>query len=68
MLISPTVAGNLLYLGDTNLVEVPSFNTINGCPVPPYPLAGIRDAVSGIVNGNIIICGGKCVMIITITI
>ena len=64
----PPVAGNLMYLGDTDLVEVPSFQTAPDCPVPPYPVAGVGDAVSGIVNGKVTICGGKCVIIsITIT-
>ena len=58
-----------MYLGDTNMVEVPSFHPVYDCPVPPYPLAGVNGAVSGIVTGKIIICGGKVVIIIiTITI
>ena len=44
-------------------MKVPSFQPATDCPVPPYPLAGVHLAVSGIVNDTVIICGGKCVII-----
>ena len=54
--------GNILYLSDTKMVMLPSFQAVQGCSVPPYPVTSLRYyAVSGIVNGKLIICGGKLI-------
>jgi len=49
-----------LYLGDTRLVEVPSFQPVESCSIPPIPTSRFQlyEAVSGIVHGKILVCGG----------
>ena len=51
---------DLLYLGDSNIVELPSFSPVTSCSVKPHPVSGLRYAVTGIVDGEIMVCGGQC--------
>ena len=50
-------SSGLLYLG-TKTVQMPNFTVKSNCPTQPYPVAGVAYAVTGIVNGAVMTCGG----------
>lgn len=49
----------MLFLSDSKVVSVPSFQAVAGCPLPPYPEGEVYSAVTGIVNNRLFVCGGK---------
>ena len=48
-------AGDGVY----RLLELPSFQPVLDCSIPPNPAEQLQEAVAGIVNGKIIVCGGN---------
>ena len=46
-----------LYLSDTHILQLPSF-TRASCRISPYPVYGVSDAVAGVVDSKLHICGG----------
>ena len=50
-------SSGLLYLG-TMTVQMPYFTVKSNCPTQPYPVARVTWAVTGIVNGAVMTCGG----------
>ena len=52
-----STSGNLIYLSDKEILEVPSF-TPSTCKVDPYPEGDLQWAVSGLVNSSLMVCGG----------
>ena len=61
MLFTP----DLLYLG-SKTVELPSFSPLPGCTAPPHPVQGLRRAVTAVVEGRVITCGGELDILSTI--
>ena len=53
---------DLLYLNSSLILELPSFSPSN-CNVPAHPEGVVQAAISGLVNGNIMICGGEANLI-----
>jgi len=49
---------DLLYFGDT-IVELPSFEPFTKCKVAPHPVKDLGVAVTGLLDGKVITCGGK---------
>ena len=41
------------------MAELPSFTVKSDCDVPPHPLEGLKYAVTGIVDGKVMTCGGE---------
>ena len=54
-----SLSADLLYLGNSLTVELPSFSPYTSCSVQEYPLAGLSYAVSAIVGGEVMVCGGQ---------
>ena len=54
-----SLSADLLYLGNSLTVELPSFSPYTSCSVKEYPLAGLSYAVSAIVGGEVMVCGGQ---------
>ena len=50
-------SSGLLYLG-TMTVQMPNFTVKSNCPTQPYPVARVTNAVTGVVNGAVMTCGG----------
>jgi len=53
------VSPSLLYLGSKTL-QLPSFSPLPGCTAPPHPDANcnVEYAVTGLVGGKVLACGG----------
>ena len=49
---------DLLYFGDT-IVELPSFEPFTKCKVAPHPVKDLGVAVTGLLDGKVITCGGE---------
>ena len=50
---------DLIFLGGETIAELPSFTVKSDCDVPPHPVEGLEDAVTGIVDGKVMTCGGE---------
>ena len=50
---------DLILLGGETIAELPSFTVKSDCDVPPHPLEGLEYAVTGIVEGKVMTCGGE---------
>ena len=49
---------DVLYVGNMAL-ELPSFTTLTNCSIPEYPEDKVAEAVTGVIDGKIMSCGGK---------
>jgi len=47
----------LLYFGNT-IVELPSFEPVSECQVPPHPTKDLTLATTGVLDGKVFTCGG----------
>ena len=47
-----------MYIGQQAL-ELPTFAPLSGCSIPEYPEDKIHQAVTGVVDGKIMSCGGN---------
>ena len=56
--MSPHIPDHL-FLGNSKVVKLPDFSPVSECEVPAYPVAGVKYAVTGIVNGSVMKCGGQ---------
>ena len=48
---------DLLYFGN-KIVELPSFERFTKCKVAPHPIEELGIAVTGLLNGKVVTCGG----------
>jgi len=48
---------DLLYFGN-KIVELPSFERFTKCKVAPHPIEELHIAVTGLLNGKVVTCGG----------
>jgi len=55
----PPPKKDLIYLGRAPLFELPTFSPLYDCSIPPHPVEELHDAVTGLVEGKIMTCGGR---------
>jgi len=55
----PPPKKDLIYLGGGVMRELPTFSPLSNCTVPPYPIEVLKDAVTIVIEGEIMTCGGK---------
>ena len=41
------------------MIQLPSAGPVHNCTVPPFPIQELFDAMIGVINHKIMICGGK---------
>jgi len=53
---------NVMYIGSINIgqmaLELPSFTPLSNCSIPKYPEDKVHEAVTGVIDGKIMSCGG----------
>ena len=53
-----------MYLGHYGAFKLPSFTPASNCSIPKHPVKRLRYAVTGIVNGKIMSCGGIILIVL----
>ena len=49
---------DVMFLGENAIVKLPSFRPISNCSFPQHPIQELKYAITGLVDGKIMTCGG----------
>ena len=52
---------DVMYVGGSKAVELPSFTLLSNCSIFNHPEGELYRAVTGMVDGKIMSCGGKII-------